>query len=332
MADANPPPPTSPPPPGPLRAAAYGLAMGTADAVPGVSGGTVALILGFYRHLLDQIALVLGALRKPTQHWRDALRAMVFLGPLGLGAVTALVLGVKLLVGDKPEVGSDGEALRSMLAEAPGWLLNPGSAPLVYACFFGLVLASINEPWSHRRQGVWWDWLLAAIAAAVVALVVLLPSAAGSTAPPMLVLAGALAISVMLLPGISGSLTLLVIGMYQPVASAVHDRDLISIAWVGSGAVVGVIIAVPLLRRLLDAAHDRTMACLSGLMAGSLIALWPWKTHTFPEAIPLLGPMQPILPSGLPWLEIIMAALGAGVVILTRVLVGRQRHSLETKA
>ena len=117
--------------------------------------------------------------------------------------------------------------------------------------------------------------------------------------------------------------------MYQPVAAAVHERDLGTIALVGIGAVIGVIVAVPLLRRLLATCHDRTMAVLSGLMLGSLAALWPWKTHTYSAAIPVLGPMQPTGPTGLPWAELVTGCLGAGIVIAARWMVRKRasRHS-----
>lgn len=313
--------PESAPRPGPLGAFGCGLGMGTADAVPGVSGGTIALILGIYEALIGAIADTLAGIRRP---WDPAARAglwraLRFLLPLGLGAVIALVLAVKLLVGAKPELaGLDAAGAWAELDRAAGLLVNPRSAPIVFGFFFGLVLASVDEPWRHKRSSRRRDWILAALGALCSGSLALAPVAAGEPAWWALLGAGALAISVMLLPGISGSLALLVIGMYQPVAAAAHDRDLGILAWFIGGMVVGVSLFVPLLRRLLAHAHDRTMSALSGLMAGSLVALFPWKTHYYPEAMVVLGPMRPVAPHGDWWWPPLAAVVGAGVVMALR--------------
>ena len=311
--------------PRPHVAFGCGLAMGTADAVPGVSGGTIALILGIYEAFIAALADVVGVLRHPLEadSWRRLAYRLRFLVPLGLGVVIALITALKLLVGDKP-TADDAESLRAALANADGLLLNPSSAPIVFAAFFGLVLASISEPWCRRidRRGI--DWLLALAGAALAAGLSLSPAGTGSTAVPMLILAGAIAISVMLLPGISGSLALLIIGMYQPIASAVHDREIVTVAWFLLGMTLGGAAFIPCLRWLLRRCHDRTMAFLSGLMAGSLVALWPWKSHYFPEGIPLLGPLGLRAPSGSWWWPLIAVAIGAGCVILAGKL-ARQR-------
>jgi putative membrane protein len=94
----------------------------------------------------------------------------------------------------------------------------------------------------------------------------------------MLILGGAGAISVMILPGVSGSLLLVILGQYQVIVNALHDRDFTTFGIFLSGIVLGVITFVPILRRVLKSHHDLTMAALTGLMAGSLRALWPWKS------------------------------------------------------
>lgn len=306
-------------PPTPIPAFACGLGMGVADAVPGVSGGTIALILGIYEHLIGSIAAVLGGLRHPGDRAARgaALRALRFLVPLTVGAGLALIITVKLLVGAKPDLdGADADAARAALAAAEGLLINPATAPVVFAFFFGLVLASVNEPWRHKRSTKGLDWGLAAIGALCSAGLALSPVASGEPAAWALVGAGALAISVMLLPGISGSLALLVIGMYQPVAAAAHDRDLVTLGWFIAGMGLGVASFVPLLQLLLRRAHDRTMSILSGLMAGSLVALIPWKVHYLPAAMGILGPMHPVAPFGAWWWPSIAAVVGAAVVIV----------------
>lgn len=235
--------------------------MGAADAVPGVSGGTIALILGIYDRLLGSISTLL----RPPWRWQrsHAVPALVFLGPLLAGLLAAYWLVTRLLVGPK---------------DAPGLLLRPETAPYCFAFFFGLVLASLGEPWRRMRERGASAYLLAAVGAAMAFVFVGLPHAAGAPATWMLVPGGALAICVMLLPGVSGSLLLVILGQYTTVTGAVHDREIVPLLAVVAGVVLGLALFVPLLRKLLAVRHDATMAVLTGLMAGSLRALWPWKS------------------------------------------------------
>ncbi len=315
------------------RSFGCGLAMGTADAIPGVSGGTIALILGIYDRFIGSIAAVLAAVRRPRDlQRREAARAaLVFLVPLGVGLVAALVVATRLLVGSvpKPEGGNGAELAEQLLREPPpGWLVNPATAPTVFAFFFGLVLASVNEPWKAKAATKGVDWLLALMGAALAVGLSLSPPAAGSTSPFALVGAGAVAISVMLLPGVSGSLALLVLGMYQPVTGALHSHDWGVVAWFAGGIVLGVATFVPLLRWVLARAHDRTMSVLSGLMLGSLAALWPWKAHYLPKFVAWLGPTTPVAPTEGWWAPVLSALAGAALIIVTsRVAAGRSRTS-----
>jgi len=313
-----------------------GAGMGVADAVPGVSGGTVLLIASRLEIYLASLAAVLGWLRRPFsgEAWRQARLAFAFLIPLVTAQATCLLVGVLLLVGGKPDLG-DAEATRAALAQAPGLLVNPATAPWIFAIFFGLVLASLDEPWRHRRTAHLADGILALIGAALAAGMALTPAAAGDPALPLFILGGAVAITVMILPGVSGSLALLLLGMYQPVAAAVHDRDLVRVAAFVVGIVVGLAIAVPILRRLLARFHDRTMAFLSGLMAGSLVALWPWKPHYLPEAIPILGPMRPQAPGGSWWgpaLALVAAVVAMRLVLAWTRKAGNPERSGHTSA
>lgn len=298
-----------------------GAGMGLADAVPGVSGGTVLLVAGILDAYLAALAAVLGWVRRPFDavRRRAALGAARLLVPLVAMQATALVIGVMLLVGAKPELGADAITARAALEAAPGLLINASTAPIVFAVFFALVAVTVREPLRARRTHAGRDWLLGALGALLAGGMALMPAAAGTPALPLIVLGGAIAISVMILPGISGSLALLLMGLYQPVAAAVHGvlnwlfqkadlpemampgRDLLTIAAFGGGIILGLVVAVPILRAVLARAHDRTMAFLAGLMLGSLVALWPWKAHAYPGAIPLLGPMWPQLPSGAWW-------------------------------
>ncbi len=256
-------------PPRPLPwplATSAGLLMGAADAVPGVSGGTIALVVGVYERLIDSISVVL---RLPLNvRSADGRRrigsALRFLVPLVVGVGVAYYVCTRILVGPP---------------ESKGLLRREDTAPLCYAFFVGLVLFSLREPWHRIRKVTAGCWIAAVIACVVVLWAVGLEHARTEPEPWMLLYGGALAIAVMLLPGISGSLMLLVIGQYTAIAGAVHAPDFLRVGIFLAGIVCGLLLFVPILRRLLRTRHDLTMAALTGLMAGSLRALWPWKSH-----------------------------------------------------
>tara|TARA_R110002096_G_scaffold44526_13_gene120523 strand:+ start:109595 stop:110602 length:1008 start_codon:yes stop_codon:yes gene_type:complete len=242
-----------------------GLLMGGADAIPGVSGGTIALILGLYERFIESLSAVVHApfaLGNPQKR-ADLGRALRFLIPLGIGVAVAYVLVTKLLVGK---------------SENPGLMIRPESAPYCYAFFFGLVLVSLREPWKRISSAKASHWVAAAVGCVAAAAFSGLPHVGGTPESWMLILGGAGAISVMILPGVSGSLLLVILGQYQVIVNALHDRDFATFGIFLSGIVLGVITFVPLLKRVLARHHDLTMATLTGLMAGSLRALWPWKT------------------------------------------------------
>ncbi|ACY18467.1 DUF368 domain-containing protein [Haliangium ochraceum] len=280
-----------------------GLLMGSADAVPGVSGGTIALIVGIYDRFIEALSTMV----KAPLHLRSAegrakiAGALFLLVPLGIGIATALFLVTRLLVGP---------------SEDPGVLLRPETAPICYGFFFGLVLVSLREPWRRLRAPGAGHVLIAVLMAVAAALFVALPYR--SAVPPTwsLALGGAGAIAVMLLPGVSGSLFLVILGQYTVVTGALHDRNLPIIAVFLLGLGLGAVLFVPVLRHCLRRYHDHTMAALTGLMAGSLRALWPWKDNYQPK----LGPMHNVgIGDNLLWV-LIAAAAGAGVVSLLAIL------------
>ncbi len=304
-----------------------GMCMGVADAIPGVSGGTIALILGFYDRLIDSISDVIRLAKSPRdpEARRKFVRALSFLVPLVVGIGAAIFTATRLLVGKAYVRAEELESLplaagREVLAETPpaGLLVNPQTAPFVFAFFFGLVLWSIREPWGKRREKKPLDYFLFLLGAIPPAALVLLPGLQIPIHPVTLLGAGALAISVMLLPGISGSLALLVIGMYQPVSESVHEQDIATLGVFILGMGVGLVAFIPILRRVLHRYHDRTMAVLSGLMGGSLLALWPWKAHYMPKLIPNWGNMAPRLPES--WGSVLgcllVAAIGGAVITI----------------
>lgn len=302
-----------------LRHFGCGLGMGTADAVPGVSGGTIALILGIYAQLIGSLHALIGLVTHPRDrdHRRAAIDAIRFLAPLLVGVVCALFIATRVLVGNTKDVlaMSGDEQTQAMLA-LPGWLVNPSTAPYVFAVFFGLVAASVREPWAAKQLTKWpVDIPLFVVGTAVASTLALLPPMGVHTSPVIFIIAGAVAISVMLLPGISGSLALLVLGLYQPISEAANNLDFSILVWFILGVVFGAAAFIPILRKLLRAFHDRTMSLLAGLMMGSLVALWPWKAHYIPKLIPDRGPMTPQAPDDNWWLVVLCALIGAALII-----------------
>lgn len=241
-----------------LRFFISGFAMGSADIVPGVSGGTVALILGIYEQLLSTIKgvtsdtlklLIKGSI---VEAWRSI--PFSFLVPLGLGIVSAIVL----------------------LSSALEYLLFNQPVP-TWSFFFGLIIASVVVV--SKRVSSWSLNLLSALLiASVVAffIVGLVPVSTPAT-PVAFFLAGMIAICAMILPGISGSFILILLGKYEQVLSAVSSGDAVTLGIVMMGAVVGLAIFSKILSWLFDKYHDLTIAILTGFMVGSLRKIWPWK-------------------------------------------------------
>jgi len=288
----------------PHLAAASGLLMGSADAVPGVSGGTIALIVGVYDRFIDALSVMV---RSPfnlhTAEGRARIKsALALLIPLGFGLLVAYYLVTELLVGPR---------------EAPGILLHPKTAPMCYGFFFGLVLLSLREPWRRIKQRHASHFVVAALGCAIAAVFVGLPYSKSEPETWMLLYGGAGAITVMLLPGVSGSLLLVILGQYTAVAGAVHDRAFGKLGVFAVGLVIGVATFVPLLKYLLVRFHDLTMAALTGFMAGSLRALWPWKNNYVPRN----GEMKNVgIDTGNLALVLVAAVVGGAVVWLLAML------------
>jgi putative membrane protein len=236
-----------------------GMAMGAADIVPGVSGGTMAFILGIYEELLHSIR----AIGRP-EFLRAAfrLRLKEALQILNWPFLTAVALGIFISI-----------LTLSGLLE---WLLV--NQPIyIWSFFFGLVLASAFTV--SQRVSNWKPvtYLVLALGAVGAYLVVGLVPAQTPDAWWFLLLSGALASCAMILPGISGAFILFILGKYQFVLSAVNNRDIVSIGLVGIGAVIGLVSFAQVLSWLFKRYHDLTVAVLIGLMLGSLRKLWPWK-------------------------------------------------------
>ena len=277
--------------------------MGAADIVPGVSGGTVALVLGIYHRLIGQVsagAHVLGSAAK-----LDLRTAWVRLRALDWRFLIPLLLGIGAAV-----VG---------LASIIEHLLDTQPVRMA-GLFFGLVIGSVVVA-SRLVQG--WDTTRLAICAltAVVTFFVL-GLQSGPVDNPSLVIyfvAGAIAICAMILPGISGSFLLLMLGMYDNVLGALTDRNLVVLVVFIAGCVIGLAAFSQLLHWGL-VHHERTMlAGLIGLMVGSLRVLWPWPDGTS-------GNAALEMPSGDVALPIVLAVVGFIVVIGITAISERVAH------
>lgn len=246
--------------------------MGAADVVPGVSGGTMALVLGIYPRFIAALsALSLGLLRRLLaasrrgvgELWAEAKAAdLPFLAFLGAGIVAAIVTLAKII----PD-----------LIERYPATMN--------GLFFGMIVASTAVPFrmlTKRGLAEVATFTAATLFAFWVVGLGLFPVDAGL---PFLFLSGAIAISAMLLPGISGSFLLLILGQYTRVLEAIHTRDLAVIAVFGAGCALGLLAFSRVLQWLLTHRRNVTLAALGGLMVGSLRKIWPFE-------VPLEAPVM----------------------------------------
>ena len=233
--------------------------MGAADVVPGVSGGTIAFISGIYEELLDSINAVNFSLLKVIK--KDGIKKAWQL--VNGNFLVALVLGIGISV--------------VSLAKSLSWLLENNPIPL-WAFFFGLVVASILLV---AKQIPKWNIkiVLALLIGAIVAFLITQIPASSVSEPSMflLLLSGALAISAMILPGISGAFILVILGTYKFILTAVHERDLKTILIVGIGAIIGLLSISRLLKYIFTHYKNLTLAVLTGFIIGALGKIWPWK-------------------------------------------------------
>jgi putative membrane protein len=277
-----------------------GVSIGLANIIPGVSGGTMALILGMYERLIKAVrnisARTIVSPLKGKQVFIEEMKRVdaLFLGCIGVGAIVAVVAAAKLLV----------------------YLLNHQHDP-TYGFFFGLVLVSVVVPFRMLKK-VGPIVILTAIlgTGAVVGVTVALSGekrvesakkkvalkakkeAAKKKAAKdgntkvekkysvtpdagnlvMFLIAGAVAISAMILPGISGSFVLLLMGVYFDVLACINERNAVMLGVFAVGCLLGLALFTRLINFLLERFHDATVSFLGGLVIGSLYAIWPFKT------------------------------------------------------
>lgn len=255
--------------------ASKGFCMGAADVIPGVSGGTMAFILGIYEELLDAIkSFNLGSLRLLLTFRAKAFLESVswkFLLVLGLGIFTAIFTLARLLA----------------------WLLH-NTPVLIWSFFLGLILASVVTV--SRRVQSWQSLTWLSLITGGIGIYLLVGLVPGTTPNDLwfLFVSGAVAICAMILPGISGSFVLVLMGKYQYILEAVNQRDFLILFVVAAGAAVGIAAFSRLLSWLLLRYHDLMVGFLTGLMLGSLRKVWPWK-KTLESITDSHGNMLPIL-------------------------------------
>ena len=287
-----------------------GFAMGSADIVPGVSGGTIALVLGIYERFIGSVRAGSKALtllvRGDVAGFRQWMLAVewTFILPLvaGIGvAFLTLARVIRDLLHDEPE--------------------------LMSAVFLGLVAGSVVIAWRLIRTPL----LLHAGLIVVVGLGTFLAlglahgtseESVGQMAEPALWAffgAGAIAICAMILPGVSGSFLLVVMGMYGPALTALTELEILNLLAFGAGAVVGLALFSQVLHLALQRYHDLVMAVLIGLMAGSVRVLWPWPAGVESTAI------------GAPEGDWVIAVGLAGVAFVIVVVVGAYAQRLEMR-
>lgn len=259
-----------------------GMAMGFAEAIPGVSGGTIAFITGIYERLLNAIGNILGpqvigTFRREgiAAAWKKADGGFIL--QLGIGMVAGLATAVVTIT--------------ELLDAYP---------PVVWAFFFGLIISSAVYVGKQVDKWNVLNFIILALGFGVAFLLTSVNPLAGSSNLLLVFLAGTIAISALILPGISGSFILLILGMYTIVFSAVRNLgnlEASAFAIVGVFA-LGCLIGLALFSRVLSYTFkrfpDQTLALLTGFMLGSLGKLWPWRnpltyrTNSHGEQVPLL--------------------------------------------
>jgi putative membrane protein len=241
-----------------------GFCMGSADIIPGVSGGTMALILGIYERLLSAIHSFdrawLGEMLRFQFSRALARNDLLFLIPLGLGIALAIFFFTRIV------------PLPSLIITHP---------EIIYGLFFGLILASIVVLMRAVDDYGPKDFMITVIGVALGFAIVTLVPVETPTAAWFIFLCGFIAISAMLIPGISGSFILLILGKYAYIFDALGRLDLVVIATFGLGALTGLIVFSRTIVWLLDRYHRTTLLVIKGVLIGSLWVIWPFQERVY---------------------------------------------------
>jgi putative membrane protein len=234
------------------------MAMGAADVVPGVSGGTIAFISGIYEELITSINNVNPALIKIWKN--EGFKS--FWKKLNGNFLVALFLGIFISL--------------FSLATLVSWLLE-NEPVLLWSFFFGLVAASIFFVGKEITKWNLATVIMLLLGAAIAYFITTLPASENTSSLPYLFMSGALAVCAMILPGISGAFILVLLGSYKTILDAVHEREIKVIITVALGAIFGLLSFAKLLKWMFSHYKNLTLALLTGFILGSLNKIWPWK-------------------------------------------------------
>lgn len=281
-----------------------GMCMGAADIVPGVSGGTIALIAGIYERLINALGSI------GPNLWQTFRQEGGIKGLLAVWRTVDATFLLFLLLGIASSFATLAGIIKHLLDNQPLY---------IWSFFFGLVIATVFillseiKRWNVGRVALFATGLIFAVVISSLPLLTTTPSL------PYLFIAGAIAICAMILPGISGSFILLLLGAYDAVLEAVHTLNFSIIFTVIAGMATGLLLFTRALKWLLSRYYQATLALLTGFIAGSLVKVWPWKTDTLgtlnSEAINNVMPWH--YPTGAHWLTTLgLMLLGAFLVLL----------------
>jgi len=238
-----------------------GFGMGMADIIPGISGGTIAFLLGIYEDLISSIkSFDLKFVRLLCCFKvREAFSSVAwqFLGTLFFGIASAIVI----------------------FSKAISWLLL-NQPVFLFSFFFGLILATVPVIAGIIKRWTFFKILAVAVSAYGTYFFVGMVPLVTPEASWFLFLSGAIAISAMILPGISGAFILVLLGKYQFILNVVNDRDILNLGIFLLGIGVGIVSFVRVLSWLFKKYHDLTVAIITGVIVGSLRKIWPWKEIT----------------------------------------------------
>ncbi len=276
-----------------------GMGMGAADVVPGVSGGTIAFIVGIYDELIDSIKSI-------NMHSLKLLftgKIAAFWKAINANFLFSLILGIGI------SIFSLAKLITFLLVNEP---------VLVWAFFFGLVLAST---WFVSKDIKEWNWktiLGFAVGAVVAYYITVATPAETSTNLLFIFLCGAIAICAMILPGISGSFILVLLGKYFYIMEAVKTVDLVVLGVFAAGALIGITSFSRVLSFALKHFRNITLSVLTGFMLGSLNKVWPWKevVETYVDSHGEVKPLieNNILPNELLFEAIALMLVGFALV------------------
>lgn len=290
--------------------AVRGGAVGTSEALPGISGGTVALIVGLYDKLIGGAGHMVSGIKRyvtdvPRGRGKD--RAVEQFRQVDWSVLVPALIGMAVaLVG-------------ALLLIAP---LVEEYTQYAYAIFFGLVLACLWIP--YTGAGKTWKaghYLLALVFAALSFFLTSLPGANLPTHPVVVFLVASVAICALVLPGVSGSFLLLAVGLYTPTKDALENLDFVYIGAFALGALTGLALFVKVLQYFLENFHHLTLVVLTGLMAGSLRALWPWQSED----------REILAPTEVPLTVALMVA-GFAIIVVSILWERRKRLQREVEA